>query len=680
MTKMKTALMLSFIVMALFCVKCTCEKKEQKISQEQIATTIAELKKQATPDQHERIEKAVSQVAALWFESDGNSADFHEFCLAYSTKNQADRKELFERLETNFEILWGGFNKMEVGLKIPLHVDEGKIIDIDRIFGGYSPGAHLSADFFENKLAFITILNFPFYTLTEKTNNGTNWSRLEWAYARMGDVYKSRIPAHVLQHYAQISSDADAYISDYNIYVGNLIDSEGKTYFPEDMKLISHWGLRDEIKSNYASKAGFIPQEMIYNVMLHIINQDIPLEVIDSDRYQWNPYTNELFLDGAKIAGKQEPNTRYQHLLNLFKANELIDDYSPNTPNYIERKFDEEMEIPVADVERIFTDLCSSQELIEVGKIISKRLGRDLQPWDIWYDGFKTRSTLNVEKIDALLKDKYPDKQVFEDDLSNILMQFGFAKEDALFIASKITVDPSRGAGHAWGAMMKEDNARLRTRITENGMDYKGYNIAIHEFGHNVEQTISLHNVDHYIMNGVPNTSFTEALAFVFQARDLELLGMENTNEMTRHLAVLDNLWSNMEIMGVSLVDIRVWKWLYAHPEASSEQLKNAVISIALDVWNTYFYPVFGVKDSPILAIYSHMIDAPLYLSAYPIGQLIEFQFGEYIKDKNFATEVYRAFTQGRLIPQLWMKGAVGTEISAQPLLDASRKAIEALQ
>ena len=52
-------------------------------------------------------------------------------------------------------------------------------------------------------------------------------------------------------------------------------------------------------------------------------------------------------------------------------------------------------------------------------------------------------------------------------------------------------------------------------------MDYKGYNIAVHELGHNVEQTFSLNYVDHTLLAGVPNTAFTEAMAFVFQERDL---------------------------------------------------------------------------------------------------------------------------------------------------------------
>ena len=57
-------------------------------------------------------------------------------------------------------------------------------------------------------------------------------------------------------------------------------------------------------------------------------------------------------------------------------------------------------------------------------------------------------------------------------------------------------------------------------------MNYKGFNIAVHEMGHNVEQTFSLNDIDHILLQGVPNTAFTEALAFVFQNHDLELLGL----------------------------------------------------------------------------------------------------------------------------------------------------------
>jgi oligoendopeptidase F len=224
---------------------------------------------------------------------------------------------------------------------------------------------------------------------------------------------------------------------------------------------------------------------------------------------------------------------------------------------------------------------------------------------------------------------------------------------------------------------MKGEKAHLRTRIGKNGMDYKGYNIAIHELGHNVEQTLTLYDVDNWFMKGVPNTAFTEAWAFCFQNKDLDLLGIKNNNQIQNQaeLEILDKFWACYEIMGVSLVDQRVWKWMYENSNCNAEELKNAVIKIANDVWNAYYSPIFGMKDCPILAIYSHMIEIPLYLSAYPIGHLIEFQINEYIKDKNLGNEMLRMCIQGRLIPDIWMKNAVGSEVSSKPLLEAAKQA-----
>ena len=239
-------------------------------------------------------------------------------------------------------------------------------------------------------------------------------------------------------------------------------------------------------------------------------------------------------------------------------------------------------------------------------------------------------------------------------------------------------VDPSRGAGHALGAVRREDQAHLRTRIAQGGMDYKGYNIAIHEMGHNVEQVFSLNAIDHWYLAGVPNNAFTEALAFVFQNRDLELLGLRPRSDETRRAEALATLWNTYEIAGVSLVDMRVWNWMYQHPEATPAELREATLTIARDVWNRYYAPVFGVKDSEILAIYSHMIVYGLYLPDYAIGHVIAFQVADKLHRGDFGAEFERVARQGRLTPDAWMRGAVGGPLSAKALLDEAREAIAA--
>ena len=194
-----------------------------------------------------------------------------------------------------------------------------------------------------------------------------------------------------------------------------------------------------------------------------------------------------------------------------------------------------------------------------------------------------------------------------------------------------------------------------------------------------MEQTITMNDVDYYMLNGVPNTAFTEAVAFLFQKRDLELLGLKNPNPEDAYYLALDNFWSSYEIMGVSLVDIQVWEWLYANPDATPAQLKETVIRIAKEIWNNYYADVLGGPDEMLLGIYSHMIDYPLYLPNYPMGHLIAFQIEQQVRGKNMAEEIDRMFTQGRIIPQLWMKGGVGSPISVDPLLSATNEALEAL-
>ncbi len=687
---MKRSLLILFV--ALLIVSCGKNPKAVKqneksskmsakfINDETIEKTKAELLKKYGEEERFRIERGVEQTAKLWREEDGSAADFEKFCEKNFIADPDKLDSLFSRLEANFETIYGHFNKISLDLLRPLHLSYYEILPIDYLFGAWSPSAHLEDDFFKNKIAFHILLNFPRYSLEEKSELADKWTRKQWAFARVGDMFSSRVPAELNQKVSEALTKADAYISSYNIYMGNLVDDSGKTLFPKDLKLISHWGLRDELKSHYAEgEKGFAKQKIIYEVMKRIIYQEIPRCVINSDKYLWNPYKNEIYNKTGSENCSPEPNVRYKILLDNFKALKAIDPYNPSYPTYIKRKFEEEFEIPLNFVEKLFVDFISSPEMKQIGEIIKRRLGRELKPWDIWYDGFKARASMDESRLTKLTRSRYPNAEAFKRDMPNILGKLGFDKMKAKFIASRVEVDPARGSGHAWGADMKSENAHLRTRVGSKGMDYKGFNIAMHEFGHNVEQTISLQNVDYYFLRGVPNTAFTEAWAFVFQEKDLDVLGIKNKDPKAEASSVLDDAWSTYEIMGVSLVDIGVWKWMYKHPNATPAELKEEVIKIAKDVWNKYYAPVIGVKDSPILAIYSHMIDNPLYLSAYPIGYLIKFQLKNYIKGKSLGREMTRICSLGKLIPMYWLKLAVGQELSDGPMLSAAKKAIEEL-
>jgi oligoendopeptidase F len=211
-------------------------------------------------------------------------------------------------------------------------------------------------------------------------------------------------------------------------------------------------------------------------------------------------------------------------------------------------------------------------------------------------------------------------------------------------------------------------------------MNYKGFNIAVHEMGHNIEQTFSMNLVDYHLLAGVPNTAFTEALAMMTQGHDLEALGLTKPDPRDEALITLDVFWATAEISGVALVDMGVWHWMYDHPNATPSELKAATLTIARDLWNRYYAPVLHQRDVTLLAVYSHMISDQLYLPDYPIGHLIGFQVEEQIrKAGNYGGEYERMTKFGDLAPDLWMKNATGKPVGPEALLTATQRALAGL-
>ena len=627
----------------------------------------------------ELVERGVKQTAALWNESDGTESDFNNFVIHSYAGTCHEKQKLYERLAYIIEQCSQSADQLNNLLQEPTTlIDKGDPTTVDWIISGYSPINHFAEDMFANKIAHICVLNFPHYTLQEKTNLGKQWTRQEWAYARLGDIFHTRIPGNIMAASSQTYSQAENYIASYNIMMHCLRNEQGEALWHEPMALLSHWNLRDELKSNYAAvPRAHEKQEMIYQVMLRIIRQEIPACVINNDQQLWCPTTNQVEGIGTS---EREQDTRYQQIIDIFHSLQAIDAYRTDAPSHVLRTFNESLEIPIEDIESLFTQLIQSDEIKQVAQIIRERLGRDLRPYDIWYDGFKSRSTMSEDVLTTQTQQRYPNAKAFERDMPRMLMKLGFTPEKAKEVASHIVVEPARGSGHARPCVGREQPARLRTRVGEKGMDYKGYNIAVHEFGHNVEEVISLYDIDFYTLAGIPNTGFTEASAFLFQQRDLQLLA-NSTQPQNNSEQVLDIFWGMYEIMGVSLVDMRMWQWLYAHPTATAAELREAVVSIAADVWNEYYAPVLGEQDSPLLAIYSHMVGYALYLPAYPIGNLVQFQLEEHLAQcttsEEWAKEYTRIYQQGRLTPDAWMRGAVGKAMSVEPILNAVQEVLK---
>ena len=656
-----------------------------------IATDAVAAAKQKCVEKHgevnrKAIERGVDQVAQLWRTSDG---DLAAFCVEQFVVGKDERDVMFNRFQDVFEQVRGHNLEVTRLAKWGSEVEDRKpVAPVDNLLAAYDPQAQVVDSMFRTKVAFAVLLNFPLTTLSDRIRDAKSYDRRMWAEVRLASEFDTRIPGELTAAAGAAEAAGDQYVAGYNIWMHHVISEDGQRRFPSGKHLISHWNLRDELKANYADKDGLPKQLTIAKVMERIVTQSIPKAVIDNPNLDWNPFTNKVTAAEAgtveadapkdratQPSDEREPDTRFEKVIAHFRAAQAIDKYSPLAPTALARAF-EGAEIPEERVRGMLVEILASPLAGDAAKELEAKLGRKLVPHDLWYRfgaGDQDESSL-----DAITKKKYPTSKAFADNLPNILTGLGFTDARARYLAEHIAVDPSRGAGHAMGAERRGDKAHLRTRVEADGMNYKGYNIAVHELGHNVEQTFSLYDIDYTLLSGVPNTAFTEALAFLFQARDRQLLGLPSPGQEADRSRVLDAFWNTREIAGSALVELDVWKWLYAHPDATATQLREATVTIARETWNKYFAPYLGGPGTVLLGIYSHTIASPLYLFNYVLGQLIAFQVEEMVANKDkamFAREFERVARQGRILPDVWMEGATGKPVSTQPLLDATMRA-----
>ena len=641
--------------------------------------------------QRPRIAQGLRQVGQFWRAEDGDEAAFQAFVASSFAGTPGAVDTLFGRYEYLLERVYGHMAEIGRELRQQTDLDAGPIQPYDEVFAGYDPSAHLGDDLFGNKLAFVALLNFPLTTLDERVGQAPGWTRRQWAETRLADWFGKRIPADVNLTVARAGAEAAQYVAGYNLWMYHVLDARGQRLFPRGLRLLSHWNLRDQIKADYADPQGAARQRVIARVMDRIVTQTIPAVVVDNPQVDWNPFTNEVKPaaeqdsdhapgEAAPVTSAPEPDTRYARLLGVFQAVRQVDPYSPTAPTLIARRFDEDRQIPEARVRAAFEQLLASPMLPRVAALVQKRLGRPLQPYDIWYNGFRPPVKYSEAELNAIVAKKYPTADAYRQDIPNLLVKLGFAPERARWVADNIVVDPARGSGHAMPSAMREAKVHLRTRVEPTGMNYKAYNIAVHEMGHNVEQTFSLNAIDHYALSGVPNTAFTEALAFVFQNHDLELLGLQAPDAQAEALKALNDYWATCEIAAVGLVDMDVWHWLYAHPGATPAELRLATLGIARGVWNRFYAPVLGERDVSLLGVYSHMVDSYLYLPDYALGHLIAFQLEDHMKAGPLGPEFERVARQGRILPDEWMRGATGNPVGPEALLAATGEALKVVK
>ena len=625
----------------------------------------------------DRATAGVNRVAKRWQVSDGDGNAFKTLCEENFVTSDEDRARLLDRYESAMGSIGGHLYEINRHLRRWTDLRGDEMPAVDNVMAMFDPCPDLSDQFYKQKIAFIALLNFERPDLETMLREGSQWSTDTWAEARIGRAFGPRIPAEVNDRARALEHEADMFVSEFHVPVGCMVDESGKSWFEKDRKLIAHWLIREEIKAGYTQDGGIEKQRALSWVMARHIDGTLPKQIMDSTcEGKWSPQKNTI--DGGDPGELLGP-VRYEQLNTQRSVAVDYDKYYDEHPTAIARKFDLEREIPEETVEALMIELLEAPVRKDIAKYLSNKLGRPLEAFDIYLEDIADGAS--SAELDEKVTAMFQDEEEFQRKIPEVLRGLGFADEDAEFLGTRVNVEIARGAGHAMRPGIPEYHAWLRTNRLDDRLGWDGFDTAMHELGHNLEQLISTHFVPRPLLRNVPNTACTEAFAFLYQNKAKEVVGLPEEDEAKAFaLASVEGLLAACQIAGPSLVELYTWRWLYKNPDVTSEQLRDEMLSIAKDVWNNYFKEYFGEDPYHILAAYQHMIGYPLYLPDYTIGHVISHQIKSHMRGKDLASETKRICSIGRLTPDQWMKEAVGSGISAKQLIDDAAAGLSKLR
>lgn len=620
-----------------------------------------------------RAHAGITQVAAMWRAEDGDEITFRTFVKTRFAGDSSRYQSLLTHVEDAIYHLRGHLYEIHRALNrwrdAAMHDDPG----IDDLLAQFDPAPDLVEELYRSKIAFVILLNFPRSPLTEKLARGASWSTEEWAAARLGDAVPYRVPRSINDMARVAFHRAREFYYNFHIPIGCVVTEDGTKPFPPDRTLLAHWLVREELRAAYGRPDALTRQHLLARIMGRHVDGSIPQRVMARKAHSWCPYSNAV--DGGDPGALVGPQ-RYAVWLDLFQLARAADPYYPDFPSHIDRALTLDNQLDVDAVETLLRSLLEAPVRQDVARFVSQRLGRPLQAFDVYFNNVAPPEP--VEELNAAVMRRFPEWTSFQAQLPNLLRELGFTADTAAFLATHIRTELARGSGHASPARLYEYPSILRINHANGKLDWAGFVTAMHELGHCIEQVFSLHRVPRPALIGVPNLGITEGFAFTFQSYARRVLGIP----APPHEAAITTLYTFLtacEIAGAGLLDLLMWRWLYAHPNSSVEELRDATLACADELWQRYYAPYFGPDENHLLAAYQHMIGMMLYLPNYTTGHIIAHLVRRHLTPETLAHEVERMCAQGNLTPDLWLLRAVGTPLSAQPLIDDTRDALSEL-
>ncbi|HUU98592.1 MAG TPA: hypothetical protein VM487_22900 [Phycisphaerae bacterium] len=642
-----------------------------------IEATVAALVERHGQNEAGRIRAAVRRVAQRWTAVDGSADEFSRFCQDFYVTDPADRERLLARLETVLTTTQGHLHEISRSAGQWMEFAGEQLPGVDELLAAFSPAPDLAEQLYAQRIAFLILLNFEPATLERMQRDGPKWSTDQWVAARLTRGLPPRIPGDVQTAVRHKYLAAKNWIYSFHPHVGALVDADGKRLHEPGTTLLPHWKVRDEVIQAYDGPDALPRQRALMWCMRRFIDGTLPEVLLARDPDQpWDPQANTI---GGKPVQETIGLVRYEHWLEVFRAEQLLDPYYPEHPTALARSWDLHRELPVARAEQILIQLLKAPVRGRLCAFVRDRLGRPLEAHDVYFDRPFARAP--AAELDAAVAQRFKGLEDFGRSIPAILREVGFSDEDADWLASRIRVERSRDAGHSTPPGLPEYGPWLTTSLQRGRFNFAAYGTAMHELGHAVEQAVSIGRAPRPALKGVPGSCAVEAVANIFCDTRFKLVDVKLSTEPIDPLdqMTIETMLSACQIAGPAIVELRTWRWLYEHPDATAAELRDAVLQIAADVWTEFFEEYYGPDPYHLTAAYQHMIGYPLYLANYVLSGVAVQQMRAYVREKDRASELLRMYTIGRLTPDLWMERAVGAPLSVEPLLRDTERVLAQL-
>ena len=521
-----------------------------------------------------RAERGVAQAAAFWRPGDGDAKAFETFCAEHFLPRGPGAPPAGRAARGGA----GGGRRARAGRRgrrATRSARGGRGAGGPRPRPPTPPPPRSSTCSRED--AFVALLNFPLTSLDERlatgralvparVGGGAPREPVRPARARGGEPGDRRAAA-----------DADHYIAGYNLWMHHVLAEDGERLFPTASGSSATGTCATRSRPATPSPTASREQRVIAKVMERIVDARRSRGGDRQPARRLEPVHERGARPRRRTRSRRarppregsspsaSPDTRYATLLAHFRAVQAVDPYSPTAPTHIARR-STSAEMPEARVARCCSRRCSTRR--SSARREARSSSGSAASSSRTTSGTSSARRRDTEaELDAITREALPDAAAFAKDLPRSCSSSASRREGAQYSPSGSRSIPRAAPATRSRRAARGDKAHLRTRV---GAGRHG-----------------LQGLQHRGPRARPQ-------------RRAGVLALRRRPHAARRRA-----------------EHRVHRGARVRVPGAIAGVGAAARGHAADrprQWNRWYAPVFGVRDVPLLAIYSHMVSNLLYL------------------------------------------------------------------